>query len=140
MDGVDGLDPVFVYCDMHTIPATDVINSVHQQSHSYTNASGSVSFMVNYSAKLEHILSLISDSDQCSQSVSYVCRQSPLTKQVRWYDRDGKPATYWSSGVNYANCVCGMHQACFNACKYSYVKYNTHFKINFTLGPSMVDY
>ena len=109
-----GLPPFRIFCDMDTIPATIVVrNALANGTLVETNIVKDI--QIHYELDSHQIQGLISSSDRCVQSLTYMCSNSPLTGKVHWTDKDNTPVNYWTSGIDNIMCNCGVYNACRTA-------------------------
>lgn len=117
-DGVQGENPITVYCDMFDQGGVGV-TVVSHDSGSRTHFTG-VNNDDNYKRDIQYIGSSFSQlagpteaSTNCHQFIKYECKKSKLKdNQAYWRSRDGAKMTYWG-GASYGNrCACGMTNSC----------------------------
>ena len=123
-DGVGGLAPFTVYCDMADKNGVGVTVISHD-SESRTKVrdglgwggKGSYSRDIHYTgASLSQLASLTRVSSHCEQFIKYECYDSRLlrTGMGWWVSRDSSKMTYWGGASVSDKCACGMTNSCAN--------------------------
>jgi len=119
-DGVGGLAPFTVYCDMSdkngvgvTVISHDSENRTHVQGF---ESPGSYSRDIRYTgASLSQLASLTRVSSHCEQFIKYECWDSMLVVSgfAWWVSRDSSKMTYWGgASPGSGKCACGMTNSC----------------------------
>ena len=123
-DGVGGLAPFTVYCDMADKNGVGVTVISHD-SESRTKVrdglgwggKGSYSRDIHYTgASLSQLASLTRVSSHCEQFIKYECYDSImlLYGYAWWVSRDSSRMTYWGGASVNGKCSCGMTNSCAN--------------------------
>ena len=125
-DGVGGLAPFTVYCDMADKNGVGVTVISHD-SESRTKVHdglgwggrGSYSRDIHYTgASLSQLASLTRVSSHCEQFIKYECYDSVLlynnTFYGWWVSRDSSRMTYWGGASVNGKCACEMTNSCAN--------------------------
>ena len=119
-DGVGGVSPFTVFCDMNDKAGVGVTVISHD-SETRTlvdgyEEKGSYSRDVTYTgASLAQLASLTRVSSHCEQFIKYECRDSMLLQGSNGWlvSRDGTKMTYWGGASPDSNkCACGMTNTC----------------------------
>ena len=120
-DGVGGLAPFTVYCDMTDkkgVGVTVISHDSERKTHvrGYESA-GSYSRDIHYiGASLSQLAMLTRVSSHCEQFIKYECYNSGLWLKHPygwWVSRDSKKMTYWGgASPGSAKCACGMTRSC----------------------------
>ena len=121
-DGVGGLAPFTVYCDMSDKSGVGVTVISHD-SESRTlvqgcESAGCYSRDIHYTgASLSQLASLTRVSSHCEQFIKYECYESMLvgSRFAWWVSRDSNKMTYWGgASPGSGKCACGMTNSCAN--------------------------
>ena len=123
-DGVGGLAPFTVYCDMADKNGVGVTVISHD-SESRTRvrdglgwgSRGSYSRDIHYTgASMSQLARLTRVSSHCEQFIKYECYNSRLlrTGMGWWVSRDSSKMTYWGGASVRDKCACGMTNSCAN--------------------------
>ena len=119
-DGVGGVSPFTVFCDMNDKAGVGVTVISHD-SETRTlvdgyEEKGSYSRDVTYTgASLAQLASLTRVSSHCEQFIKYECCDSMLLQGSNGWlvSRDGTKMTYWGGASPGSNkCACGMTNTC----------------------------
>ena len=120
-DGVGGLAPFTVYCDMSdkngvgvTVISHDSESSTHVKGYSGRD---SYSRDIHYTgASLSQLASLTRVSSHCEQFIKYECYASVMFTYgvyAWWVSRDSSKMTYWGgASPRSGKCACGMTNSC----------------------------
>ena len=121
-DGVGGLAPFTVYCDMADKNGVGVTVISHD-SESRTKVrdglgwggQGSYSHDIHYTgASLSQLASLTRVSSHCEQFIKYECHDSKIFRggYAWWVSRDSSKVTHWGGASISGKCACGMTNSC----------------------------
>ena len=120
-DGLGGLAPFTVYCDMSdkngvgvTVISHDSESRTHVQG---CKAVGCYSRDIHYTgARLSQLASLTGVSSHCEQLIKYECYASAIFTygHAWWVSRDSTKMTYWGGASGSGKCACGMTNSCAN--------------------------
>ena len=121
-EGVGGVAPFTVYCDMADKNGVGV-TVVGHDSESRTKVrdglgrgdQGSYSRDIHYTgASLSQLASLTRVSSHCEQFIKYECYDSRLFRDGMgwWVSRDSTKMTYWGGASVNGKCACGMTNSC----------------------------
>ena len=125
-DGVGGLAPFTVFCDMTDksgVGVTVIGHDSERRTHvnGYTSR-GSYSRDIHYTgASLSQLASLTRVSSHCEQFIKYECSASVLLSPYWgdpygwWVSRDSAKMTYWGGASISRKCACGMTNSCANS-------------------------
>ncbi|XP_022778588.1 contactin-associated protein 1-like, partial [Stylophora pistillata] len=122
-DGVGGLAPFTVYCDMSDKNGVGVTVISHDsESRTHVNGCephGCYSHDIHYTgASLSQLASLTRASSHCEQFIKYECHGSVLLGGLGggfawWVSRDSAKMTYWGgTSPGSSKCACGMTTSC----------------------------
>jgi len=121
-DGLRGLAPFTVYCDMDDKNGVGVTVISHDSEsrthvHGYGGV-GSYSRDIHYTgASLSQLASLTRVSSHCEQFIKYECYNSVMFTRYRayawWVSRDSSKMTYWGgASPGSGKCACGITNSC----------------------------
>ena len=119
-DGVGGLAPFTVYCDMSDksgVGVTVISHDSERRTHvNGYGSQGSYSRDIHYTgASLSQLASLTRVSSRCEQFIKYECYGSRLlrTGMAWWVSRNSSKMTYWGgASPGSGKCACGMTNSC----------------------------
>ena len=115
-DGVGGLAPFTVYCDMSDKNGVGVTVISHD-SESRTRVTSSPYFRdIHYTGtSFSQLAALIRVSSHCEQFIKYECYNSLMliSSTAWWVSRDSAKMTYWGgASPGSGRCACGMTNSC----------------------------
>ena len=120
-DGVGGLAPLTVFCDMidkNGVGVTVVSHDSERRTlvNGYSRR-GSYSRDIHYTgASLSQLASLTRVSSHCEQFIKYECFHSVLLYNNNafgwWVSHDSTKLTYWGGASVSGKCACGMTNSC----------------------------
>ena len=121
-DGVGGLAPFTVYCDMSDKNGVGVTAISHDSESRILvdgcHPRGCYSRDIHYTdASLSQLASLTRVSSHCEQFIKYECYDSRLRRygMAWWVSRDSSQMTYWGgASPGSGKCACGMTNSCAN--------------------------
>jgi len=118
-DGLRGLAPFTVYCDMDDKNGVGVTvishDSESRMSVKGCESEGCYSRDIHYTgASLSQLAGLTRVSSQCEQFIKYECHGSTMSGGYAWWvSRDSSKMTYWGgASPGSGKCACGMTNSC----------------------------
>ena len=128
-DGIGGVTPFNVYCDMSdkggvgvTVISHDSERRIHVGNIPGCGISGCYSKDVRYTGvSTAQLAALTRVSKNCEQPIKFECRNGVAFIQENyawWVSRDGKRMNYWGGATGYDKmCACGLTNSCSNGKK-----------------------
>jgi len=118
-DGVGGLAPFTVFCDMtdkNGVGVTVISHDSESRTHvDGCNPPGCYLRDIHYTgASLSQLASLTRVSSHCEQFIKYECYNSVVFRNGHawWVSRDSTKMTYWGGASGSGKCACGMTNSC----------------------------